>query len=258
MTINGYNFIYANQSSDEYGIFMCDIGSINASSNDEASELITSTTPFTDRWHFHGLQKSAPLQFKITIARADGKFIDADFEEELKEWLCQDEFGWLQVDQEDMFGKFYFCIMTNVEKNDIARRTGGLTFQITCDSGRAWSDLKRQAYTSNGSLTFNFYNSAKYKKHVLNPTLIITPTSSGSISIKNNTTDQTVTINNCVANETITLDCDNEMAESSNGRVLVNDWNVEFLGMQKGANNITLTGNFKLTIEYRIPVRVGG
>jgi phage-related protein len=259
MTINdGYKFVYDNTSSEKFGIILCDIGSANTDSNDEETQLITSTTPYKDTWDLHDVQKSAPLQFRITICKSDGTFIDAFEEETLKEWLCIGEYSILQIEQDDLYDTYYKCIINNPQKISVDRYNGGMQFTVTCNSGMACTEMKRKIYTSTGTLTFNFINNAKYKKYTLYPTLIITPTANGTISIKNNTTNQTVSINNCVTTEIITLDCKNDMAESTSGRILVDDWNIEYLELIKGSNNITLTGQFVLKMEFRLPVRNGG
>jgi phage-related protein len=259
MTINGYRFIYAGQSSDIYGVIKCDIGSINEESNDESSEIITSTTPFRQTYSLHSVEKSEPLKFKLTICREDGEFIDADFEEDLKEWLCKEEYHWLSIDQDDMYDKMFYCAIINPQKVNVGRMSGGIQFDVICDSQYAWTNLRKKTYsTVDGTLIFNFNNTAKINKYVLSPTLTITIASDGDIRIKNNTTNQLITIDNCVVGEIITLDCENEIAESSTNRILVDDWNVEFLEIIKGNNSITITGNFTMTMEYRLPVRIGG
>ena len=179
-------------------------------------------------------------------------------EELYKEWLCQDEFNWLQFDQSDLVDVCYYCILTNPQKVNAARGTIGIKFSVTCNSGHAWSNLRTKSYTCNGTLNFNFYNDVKYKKYELRPTMIITPLSNGNISIINQTTNQTVTINNCITTEVITLDNDNGMVDTTGSRVLLDDWNKHFISFKTGLNSISLSGNFTIRLEYRIPIRVGG
>jgi phage-related protein len=259
MTINGYKAIYDGISLDMYGLILVDIESINEESNDEECELVTSTTSYKRTYSLHSVEKSAPLKFKMTVCKEEGGYFDSDFEEDVKELFCKEKYCWLSINQTDLYNKLYYCIFTNPQKVNVVRGTAGLQFQVTCDSNNAWTNLNSKPYkTVSNTLTFNFNNQAKYANYEICPTLIITPISNGNISIKNNTTNQTITINNCVTTEVITLDSENEIAESSNGRILVNDWNLEFLAMTKGANSITLTGSFSMIMQYRIPLRIGG
>jgi hypothetical protein len=261
VTINETSkFIYANQNSEEYGLILCNIGSIDTQSNDEESELLTSTTPYIDRWHFLGMQKSAPLQFKITVCQINGEFIDADLERQIKKWLCKrDGYHWLQFDQDDLSNIYYRCILRNPQKISVGKYSGGMSFDIICDSQNAWSKLYSKPYsTVGGTLTFKFNHVCDYDDYELCPMMTITSLANQNISIKNNTTNKTITINNCTSGEIITLDSENEISETSANRVLVNDWNVEYLELVSNINNITLTGNFKLQLDYRLPIRIGG
>jgi hypothetical protein len=79
-----------------------------------------------------------------------------------------------------------------------------------------------------------------------------------NISIKNNTTNETVTINNCSLNEVVTLSCFSDKIISSTGRNLMSDWNKFTLGIAENINSFTLTGNFKVDFQYRLPIRIGG
>lgn len=259
MTINGYRFIFDGVSSDSYGVILCNIGSINTDTNDEETNIITAKTAFKDTWDLLYIEDSAPLKFPITLCRTDGQFIDADFQRELKKWLCKKQRHPFCVDQDDLADIFYNVIISNPRPSNVARMTGGLDFDVQCDSNHAWSGLKEKEYsTENGTLTFNFYNDTDFEDYELYPTLIITSLSDGDISIKNNTTNQIVNINNCINGEVITLDNFNNIQESSVDRILVEDWNVEYFYLHNGLNNITLTGNFTMKMEYRLPIRVGG
>lgn len=259
MTINGYRFIYAGRDSEEFGMLKCTFGAQSFETNDEESNIRLSKNPFKETWDFHGIEYTAPLQFKMTIAKSSGDFINSDEQRELKKWLCKGSFNWLQVEQNDMNNIVYYCIINNPRPVDVGNLTGGLEFQVTCDTFHAWSGSYKKKYTTvNGTLTFNFNNVTDYDNYILYPTLSIKPTINGNITIKNNSAYKTITINNCVTTEIITMDSKNDIIESSSGRILLDDWNKNFLELKPNNNNITLTGNFVLDMEYRLPIRVGG
>lgn len=258
VTIIENGFIFAGEDNEQHGVFKCIIGSPTSSGVDEETDIITSTTPYKDTWDFHGKIKSAPLKFPITIALSDGNFIDTVKERELKKWLCKNRYEWLQPCQDDLYNVMYHCIMVNPRKVDDLGANVGMQFDVICDSPWAWTRLKSKTYTSSGTLTFNFYLSTDIDEYVLYPTVIITPTASGTVKIENNTTDKTVEIDNCVTTEVITMDNNSNKLKSSSGRILLDDWNKQFLAMKEGVNSITLTGNFVMELEYRLPVRVGG
>lgn len=258
MTITDCKFIYADVSSDVYDVYMCQIGSnVDTDSNDEASNLITSTTPYIDNWHLHGKNKSEPLKFNITIAQKDGNYIDSYKERELKKWLCKNKYNWLQVMQDDLYDIQYNCILVNPQKVNVARMSAGLRFNVICNSDKAWTGLRNKLYTSINSFNFDFNLSTDYDDYILYPTLIIKPTLNGDISIKNNVTNKVLTIKDCVSTETIIID-NNYNIITSDKRILLDKWNKQYFNLIEGINNITLIGNFTMEMQYRLPVRVGG
>lgn len=257
MTINdGFRFIYANQSSDEFGVFKGSFGN-DTDSNDEASSLITSKTMFQEKWSLHGIEGSEPLKFKLTIAKSDGTYFDAYEERAIKKWLCKKKRHWLYIDQDDLANVGYYCILLNPQKVSVGLKSAGISFDVICDSNHAWSDLRTQRKLSSDG-TFQFIYHSDFDEDVLAPVFTITPLTDGNIKIENKTTKEEVSINNCITTEIITMDCENEIIESSTGRVLLDNWNRRFLQIIEGVNVIELTGNFVLDMEYRLPVRVGG
>ncbi len=257
MTINdGFRFIYANQSSDEFGVFKGAFG--NGTDNiDEATGLITSKTMFQEKWSFHGIEKNEPLKFKLTIAKSDGTYFDAYEERAIKKWLCKKKRHWLYIDQDDLANIGYYCILLNPQKVSVGLKSAGISFDVICDSNHAWSDLQKQRRLSSDG-TFQFIYHSDFDEEVLTPVFTITPLSDGTIKIKNRTTGKEVSIDHCITTETITMDCENEIMVSSSGRVLIGNWNKRFLQIIEGVNMIELTGDFVLDMEYRLPVRIGG
>lgn len=257
---DGINFIYANRCSDEYEVQLyTSIDSTTRSSSGERRTLVTSKNAYKNTTDLHGVKYDEPLVFDLIIGNSDGTFIDAYKERELKKWLLKNNRNWLQIDQDDIASISYHCIATEAQLIDVGAYTGALLVTFQCDSPNAYSSLYKKSYTtSSGTLTFNLNNNTDYDDYILCPKVIIKPSSNGNISIKNNTTNKTITINNCVTTETITLDSKNDIIESSNSRILIDKWNKNFLELISGINNITLTGNFLLQLEYRLPIRIGG
>lgn len=258
MTINGYNFIYGGRSLNELGVFKCNIGGLNTETNDEEVNIITSTTPFKDTWDFHGMEKSTPLQFKITIAKSNGEFINAYEQRELKKWLCKNKRDWLFIDQNDLADIWYNCVMINPRPVNVGIQTAGLEFTCICDTNHAWSKLYLKKYKCSGELILNLNMSIDYDEYILYPVLTINPKENGDIFIKNNTINKYVSIKNCKTSEVIIMDGGKDIIQSSINRILLDDWNKNFLELINGVNNIQLSGNFDFTLEYRLPIRVGG
>jgi hypothetical protein len=259
VTINdGCRFIYGNQISDEYGVMLCSLASINTDSNEETTTIITSKTSLQRKTDLHAVQYTDSLRFKLTIAKTNGEYINVLEERHIKKWLCKGERRWLSIDQDDLAEIQYFCTITNPQKDNVAKKTGGITFDVECDWGGAWTSLIEKTYNCNNTHSFLFNLDTDFEKDILYPVIKITPTTNGNISIINNSTQKIMSVSNCIVSEIITFDNDNNIFQSTSGRVLLDSWNKEFLELIDGFNNITLNGNFKLDLAYRLPVRVGG
>lgn len=257
-TINGMNFIFANQSSEEFGVKMGFIGGDSRETNDEQLNVIQTKNVMQEIYSYHGKTNSEPLKFKITVFDENGEYIDADKQEDLKNWLIRDDFSWLIVDQDDLYDKQFYATAISSGMEDVGLRNAGLSVEFTCDSNHAWGILQTKKYSSTTTYTFSFINPAKFNKYILYPQVTISPKANGNISIKNNTTNKTMTFNNCLSTETIYVDCRNKMINSTSNRNLLSDFNKTYLSFLQGMNSITLTGNFDLKMEYRLPVRIGG
>lgn len=258
MTIKEMRILFANQTSDSYGLFKGYIGSIDEDSNDEEATLVTTTNNFKDTWDFHYKNKSNPLQFPLTLIKSDGTYFNSYEERAIKKWLVKEKREWLQIDQDDLSGINFYCHLINPRKVNVGAETAGLQFQVICDSGFAWSELKKKSYKSITSLNFSFNNIVDYDNYILYPQLKIKVNGGTTISIKNNTTNEALSINGCSVGEVIEIDCGKDKLKSSTNRVLLSSWNKQMLSIIEGLNSFTLTGNFELDIIYRLPIRVGG
>jgi phage-related protein len=256
---NGCEFTLGGISSEDIGVMMCTgFGSTSRSKNVESRTIVTTTNLAGRTFNLHGTKYDSPLAFDIIIVNKDATYIDADKERELKKIILKEERQWFNVEQNDLSGVYYYVIARSAEILDVGSMSTGMLVNFECDAPHAWSKLYSNTYsTVSGTLTFRHSIACDFDKYEIFPTLIITPTTNGNISIKNNTLNKTVTINNCVSNEVITIDFENQMIESSNGRVLVSDWNLEDFILISGNNSVTLTGNFNMVMSYRLPIRVG-
>ena len=253
-------FILGNTSSDEYGVGLASsFGSTSRNINAESRSLITTKNAFNNIFNFHGVKYDSPLQFDIIIYNLDGTYIDCNQERSLKKWLLKNKREWFQVDQDDMSDCQFYCIGVSAELLDVGSYSGGMKITFEADSPWAWSGLRKKPYTTvNNTLSFTLNSIVDFDEYIIYPTLIFTCLGVTNISIKNNTTNEIVVINNCSLNEVITLSCSSDKIKSSTGRNLIADWNKVSLGITENTNSFTLAGNFKVEFQYRLPIRIGG
>ena len=157
----------------------------------------------------------------------------------------------------------YYCMftsMTDVRVNDL---TGYVTLHMKLNSGFAYSPIIHNQYTVATSQTINIYTRSNVDEFVY-PDLKIYPTTAGTVTVKNNTTGETMTLQNLKANHVYY--CYNEdlkriIEYSSNDNYLNNkpttrNMQPEFITKQwlslvYGENSITITGDCSIDIIYQ-------
>jgi len=251
-------FIYANETSDSFGVQLCSaFGSSSRTGNSENRNIVTSKNLLGKKFNFHGVIYDSPLVFDIIIYNEDGSWINEDKERALKKWLLKEDMYWFQADQPSLADIQYFCIANKAEMLDIGSYSGGMLVQFTCDSYYAYSELRKKAYiTVSNTLSFKLNMDTDFDKHPILPNVIITALSSGNISIVNSTTSESIIINNCITGEVINIETGSDKISSTNTNI-ISRWNKGDFSFVDGANQIVLTGNFKVSFEYRLPIRVG-
>jgi phage-related protein len=257
---NACDFIYGNISSQELGLKLASsVGSTNRSANIETREIVTSSTASSKRFDFHGVKYTSPNTFDLIIYNEDGSYINEYQERKLKKIFMSSKMQWLSINQPSLNNTAYYCIGTKAEIIDIGTFSGAMLLSFQMDSTGAWTNINTKNYvTSNGTLSFKLNIDTDYDDELILPILTITTTSTGDISIKNVTRDKTVTITNCENGELIILDSSSGKISTTSSQLLSTRWNKRYLKLQDGQNEILLSGNFTMKLQYRQQVRIGG
>ena len=260
MTINdAIEFLYANESSSSYGVGMASsFGSTSRSGNSENRNIITSKNSFNNKFDLHGVTYDDALSLDIIIYNLDGTYIDSAKERSLKKWLLKNNYNWLQFDQPDLDNLQYHCIANSCEMLDVGSYSGGMKISFVCSEPWAFSELKKKTYTTvSGALNFSLNSVIDFDEYIIYPQIEINCLTSGTCSVKNNTTNETMTFTGCSIGETIMIDCASDKLKTSLGTVIIDRWNKNGVSLIEGNNSFTLTGGFKLIMQYRDPIRVG-
>ena len=259
MTINdACEIIYANEISSSYGVGIASaIGSVSRSGSVETRSIITSKNTSNNTFNIHGITYDEPLQLDLIFYNLDETFIDAYKERVLKKWLLKNNYNWIQVNQSDMDNSCYYVIGKSVELINVGEYTGGLKVSFQASDPWAWSTLQTKTFSVSGTLSKTLNLNIDFDEYVVYPQLKISPTVNGTVSIANTTTNETINLTNCVTTETIYINCANDKISSSSGRVMIDSWNKNSIGLVEGLNTLNFTGNFTLSMSYRLPIRIG-
>ncbi|MCI8597929.1 MAG: hypothetical protein HFJ10_05745 [Lachnospiraceae bacterium] len=155
----------------------------------------------------------------------------------------------------------YFNVrITNVSYRKIANKVAGIILQMECDSQFAWSKEYTQVYHVTSDTPIMFFNTSDDLNNYLFPIVTITsPSPIANLEIKNISDENwTSVIKNVSADERIVMDCKNEILTSSiSDKVILNDFNMHFIRLIAGKNEIQVNANATLIFHFRVPRKVG-
>lgn len=252
----GLNFTFNDIPSENYGLriaFINDVGVKDTYSGiQQGIEEIKIKR--VDKPVFFGVEKTGKISFEILIFSEEE--IDTYDRQAIDRWLFQNTYKYFQIDQEDYNGLFFRCIMTEAPKLEIGNRPYAKRVIVTCDSPYVYTDEYTYTFTStstpsNANIT-NLSNINNYSY----PEYIITTSTSGDVSVSNNTDGTTFSVTGLANGEVLTVDNDRKILSSSTGQRRIGNFNKTWGRLLPDINNFTFTGNFNIDIKIRYRLTV--
>lgn len=253
---SGLNFVFDNEPSENYGL---KIGFIGGSGVKDTYSGIYQTIEETkikrvDKPVFFGVEKTGKISFEILVFSENE--IDTYDRQAIDYWLFKNEYKYFQIDQEDYNGMFFRCIMTEAPKTEIGNTPYAKRVIVSCDSPYVYTDEYIYSYVSTSTpSSVNIVNLSNLNAYAY-PEFSITTTTSGDISISNNTTGETFSLTGLQNNEKITVDNERKILSSDTGFRRLSNFNKTWFRLQPDINNVTFTGDFTIdvTIRYRMTI----
>jgi len=260
--IGGRTFTYGGKNSADYGLFFAYIDSdmTNVDVEKNASYEITSSKTRSS-FHIVGRKHEDPLEREIEIISE--KEITPSEEREIVRWLF-DSPKYMRLtlnpfDYEQTFeynGVFYNCYFTEERKLEFSDGVHGWSARIICDAPYGWSTVGNTSATVNGSDTLNIINDSDDLTPSIPYHVTIECSSFGDIILQNTSNNDLVTkFSDVSPDEVIEIDQYGQISTNmSNG--IYERFNGKLPKLISGTNQITASGNFKITISFRNPRRV--
>lgn len=257
----GYSFVFADTSSECYGMFVADIGNKSHSDNDFGNKANIIETRIAKRitpLHYGVRYHDQPLTF--TLIFGSEEYMDRYQMQEVSNWLTgYQEYQWLSIDQPDMEHIQFRCIIQKLTPISIRWLPIAFEAQVICDCAYGYSYPFEESIQFNGRTEYRFYNDSTIKE-MLRPDLRIELASGCTdFSITNTATGTTLQFSKLPAGGiTIQIDNENEViADSIDEYNLYSYFNFQFFELVSGDNNLIITGNGRLTISGRYLYNVG-
>lgn len=248
---SGLNFVFNGIPSEKFGLKIGFIG--NSGVKDSYSGVSQSIEEIkikrVDKPIFFGTEKSGKISFELLLFSEEE--IDTYDRQAIDRWLFQNEYKYFKIEQEDYNGLFFRCIITQSPKVDVGNVPYMKRITITCDSPYVYTDEYTYNITSTSTpSSLNITNLSNINGYSY-PEFVITTTTSGNVTIKNNTDSRTFLLSELNNAETITVNNDIKILSSDSGIKRISNFNKYWFRFLPDINNITFTGNFNVAIKIR-------
>ena len=260
------DFEYDGQYLSDYGFIICDFESSSGTVVANAGSTISFNKVSRHNGMLYSLSHVSYdecIQTTFDICKDPDKFeeyeermISNDECRDLMRWLNRKEFLKFQVfDYENERDTCYFNVSFNVEKIKIAEKLVGLRLTMESDRPFGYGQEITTEWTFSEANSYKVLSDMSDEIGYIYPDLTIKINQSGDLSIYNELLNCTMTINNCMVGEIITI-LGNEQIISTTyvSHDIANDFNYEFFKIGNTINNRNnrISSNLpcKLTIKY--------
>ena len=167
----------------------------------------------------------------------------------------------MQIYMDDFDELYNFNIrVQKVSYRKVGGHVAAIILYMECDSQFAWSKEFRYSFDVSPEKNLVFINMSDDLNNYLYPKVVISPKSAISVLEIVNLTDNnwTTSIRNIAANEIITMDSKNQILQSSiKNRIILNDFNLHFVRLLSGKNELSINANCILSFTFQVPRKVG-
>lgn len=281
--LSAKSFIYNGENSDDYNLTIAwiDSSDIDVSENGLNLSLEKTKNKLSNTTNTYGTQ-SENIVINFSVTKKDFTEITRLESIQINEWLTSSSTPkFLAFNDNDSYPLHYYGVCTQIEDVIVGGKLVGKELRFETNSPFAFSKKVEKKYDVIDSHVFRINNTSNAINNIIYPKIIISATSS-TVVIENVTDKKSVTINtNDIPSESdgvkyIKLNSYNMSATDENNRLIpiyklgwnntyksfisaINDYmtNVYWLRFIKGMNEIKITGNCKITIEYEFPRKAG-
>ncbi len=281
--LTAQGFVFNNQNSDDYNLTIAWTGSpdIDISENGLNFSLEKTKNKSNNTTNTYGIQ-SENIVINFNATKKDFTEITRLESIRINEWLTSSSTPKnLAFNDNDSYPLHYYAVCTQIEDVIVGGRLVGKNLRFETNSPFAFSKKVEKKIDVINSHVIHINNTSNANNNIIYPKMIISSTSS-TIVIENVTDKKSVTINTInISAESdgakyIKLDSYNMSATDKNNRLIplkklgwdnayksyvsaINDYiaNIYWVRFIKGINEIKITGNCIITIEYECPRKAG-
>lgn len=281
--LTAQSFVYNKENSDDYNLTIAWIDSpdIDISENGLNLSLEKTKNTSNNKTNTYGIQ-SENIVISFSITKKDFTEITRLESIQINEWLTSSSTPkFLAFNDNESYPLHYYAVCTQIEDVIVGGRLVGKKVRFETNSPFAFSKKVEKKIAVSNSHVIHINNTSNASNNIIYPKIILL-TSSPIIVIENVTDKKSVTINTSnISVESdgtkyIKLDSYNMSITDKNNRLIplnklgwdnsyksyvsaINDYidNIYWVRFIKGINEIKITGNCIITIEYEFPRKAG-
>lgn len=259
---DAYEFTFAGESSDVYGVHIYDFGSQGqkaVSFGNKANVVETRLVSRVQPIHYGVNYHTSPLEFTFVFGSIN-KALDRYEMEDIAMWLTgRQEYQWLMIGQPDLEHVRFRCIITQLTPIHHGWLPYAFEATVRCDCPYAYGFPFERSYPIRGETTVVFQNEGSSREY-LRPIISFSPYRSvETVSITNASDgNRKFEITGIPQGTPFTVDCNTGIITASNGTNLYDGFNMNFPRFVQGDNVLTVIGNGTMTISGSFLHNVAG
>lgn len=263
MSFYGSSFSFDGISCEEFGYMLYDFNTTEqgASSFASGTKIHEDRVPNRIRSIYYATVEESPLEFTLVFgadehAATAGEPIDRQEMENVAQWLTRlDGYKWLMIDQPDMVGIRYSCIITDLQMIEYAGNKWAYSCKVHCDSPYAYTLPQTFTYSFTGDFRTSLYSRSTVDRPYYPEIELTTDYTDCHLVIG----DQHMIFKDLPsAPVTFYINCETGVVSSSDGTDPYKYFNFVYPALRPGANEIVLVGIGTARITCSFPVNVGG
>lgn len=276
-------FVFNGENSDDYNLTIAWIGSPNIDTSENGLNLSLEKTKnkLNNTTNTYGIQ-SENIVINFSITKKDFTEITRLESIQINEWLTSSSTPkFLAFNDDDSYPIHYYAVCTQIKDVVVGEKLVGKELKFETNSPFAFSKKVEKKFDVVNSHIIHINNTSNANNNIIYPKIILSA-SSPTIVIENVTDRKSVSIDAIdIPAETdgakyIKLDSYNMSVTDKENRLVPayklgwdNDYksyvsatnsymtNIYWVRFIKGMNEIKITGNCKITIEYEFPRKAG-
>ena len=259
---NAYEFTFAGESSESYGLHIYDFGgqgqkavSFGNKANIVETRLVSRVQPIHYGVNYH----ASPLEFSFVFGSMD-EALDRFKMEEISMWLTgRQGYQWLSIHQPDLEHCEFRCIITQLTPIHHGWLPYAFEATVRCDCPYAYGLPFARKYTICGETEVLFQNESTCFEYIRPTISFALGDDTDTVRIVNaDDGGRVFEINGIHPCTDFDVDCNTGIIAAADGKNLYTGFNMNFPRFVHGDNHLTVVGDGTMTITGRFLHNVAG